>query len=106
MDLNDIVDLYESCLQIRNNTKKAKVRNGNRIKGKIYPDIDRIILYTKNIEDSDDYDVTLMHELYHAYDYRLNESTVEQLAKDTKKNDQEMIDFAKDLWSVDYEVEK
>jgi len=106
MNLNDMVDLYESCLQIRNNTKKVKLVGGKAIKGTYIPDIDRIILYTKNIEDSDDYDITLMHEIHHACDYSLSESTVEQLAKDTKKNDQEMIDFVKDLWNVKYEDTK
>ena len=67
-------------------------------KGMFYPDINRVIIYTAAITDKDDYNVTFMHELYHAYDLGLNETDTERLALYTNAEYPELVDFARSVF--------
>ena len=98
MSLSDIVDLREDGLEVReNNADMWRLHNKDR-KGAYFPDINRIILYTSIISGEDDYNVTLMHELYHAYDSKLNETETEQLALYTNAEYPELVDFARSVF--------
>ncbi len=96
--IEDIVNLWEDGWAVRENTKKYNWKNSYPIKGKIYPDIQRIILYKTQIENVDDYKETFMHELYHAFDEKLNETETEEIALHTIKYYPEVVAFAGEMF--------
>lgn len=98
ISIEDIVELVESNWVVRENTKKVKKLDGELVKGIVYPSINKIILYTKNIEDEDDYDLTLMHELYHAINPSANETETEEIANYVHVYFPETIKFAKHMF--------
>lgn len=98
MNLSDIVELREDGWEVReNNASIWKLKYKDR-KGMTYLDINRIILYTSSIVNKDDYNVTLMHELYHAFDPKLNETETEELALYTNAKYPELVEFARSVF--------
>ena len=98
IQLEDLINLREDGLEVReNNASLWKLHHKDR-KGIYYRNINRIILYTSTIVNNDDYNVTLMHELYHAFDSKLNETETEDLALLTNADYPALVDFAKQLF--------
>ncbi len=65
------------------------------------PETNTIYIYPQNIKDEDDYNITLIHELIHAYNDKLPELYVENKAIDVYKNFPEISDLAMDLFNVE-----
>jgi len=102
INIDDVIGLYEDNVKIRENNKKQTWKYDSRRKGIYYSDVNRVILYTKNIRSKQDYDNTIMHELYHAHDLRVNEQVTEELAIYTNKVYPEVIEFVKELYQLEY----
>ena len=102
INIDDVIGLYEDNVRIRENNKKSVWKYDSIRKGMYYPDVNRVILYTKNIHSKQDYDNTIMHELYHAHDLRVNEQVTEELALYTNKVYPEVIKFVKELYQLEY----
>ena len=98
--IDDIVIMTEDGLEV----KDRKYAPGGRydLKGLYSPDKDLIELFNFNIMDTYDYDVTLMHELMHAYDNNLSEEQVEFEAIQLVNHEYDMVEFAKDWFKVSY----
>jgi Zn-dependent peptidase ImmA (M78 family) len=95
-NIERVLELREDWdIQLRN--KSSKIGVNRIIKGCCYGDKELIEIYTNTLKDNDDYNITLIHEIYHALYPNLSEENVEFCARHTYKINPK---FAEDIKSV------